>query len=79
MKTKKSTQDTLSLLLSGKHSDAKKYTGKYVMVIEDKIFPLKKGKEALKDIDRLEKRYGKIPTLAFIPRRDISYILIVCR
>lgn len=78
MKTENSTQKTLTLLHSGKHPNASKYAGKHVLVIEDKIVPLKKGSAALKDFDRLKKLYGKPPILVFVPRRDVSYILFVC-
>jgi len=78
MKMKNSTQKTLNLLLSGKHNKAKKYAGRHVMVIADKIIPLKRGK-TLKDMEKLEKKYGKTPTLVFVPRQDISYILFLCR
>ena len=64
----------LNLLLSGKHPKAKKYAGHHVLVVENQIIPLKEGTEAIKDIDRLEKKYGKTPTLVFVPRHDISYI-----
>ena len=76
---KQSSRKTLSLLLSGKHPKAKKYAGHHVLVIEDQIVPLKEGQEGLKDIDRLEKKYGKTPIIAFVPRQDVSYILLVCR
>ncbi|OGK14382.1 hypothetical protein A3C98_02680 [Candidatus Roizmanbacteria bacterium RIFCSPHIGHO2_02_FULL_37_15] len=75
---KKPEEKILSVLLSGKHPLAKKYAGKHVLVIEDKVIPLKKGKNASKDIEKLEKKYGRTPTLIFIPRQDISYILILC-
>lgn len=78
MKKEKTTQKNLTLLLSGKHPQAKKYAGKHVFVIEDKIITLKEGKEALKDLNKLEKKYGTTPTLVFVPRQDISYILILC-
>lgn len=68
----------LSLLLSGKHPKAKKYAGHHVLVVQDQIIPLKEGKEAVEDIERLEKKYGKTPTLVFVPRQDISYILVLC-
>lgn len=71
-------EKTLSLLLSGKHPKAKKYAGHHVLVIKDQIIPLKEGKEANEDIERLEKKYGQTPTLVFVPRQDISYILILC-
>lgn len=72
-------EQILSLLLSGKHPLAKKYAGHHVLVIEDKIIRLRRGKDAVKDIDILEKKYGKTPTLVFVPRQDISYILFLCR
>ncbi len=67
---------TLSLLLSGKHPDAKKYAGHHVLVVKDRIIPLKKGREGIKDIERLEKEYKKTPTIVFVPRQDTSYILV---
>jgi len=76
---KLSEEKILSLLLSGKHPKAKKYAGHHVLVINDQIIPLKEGKESLKDIDYLEKKYGKTPTIVFVPRQDISYILILCQ
>lgn len=70
---------TLNLLLSGKHPKAKQYAGHHVLVVDDKIVPLKDGQEGIKEIEQLEKKYGKTPIVAFIPRQDISYILILCR
>lgn len=76
---KSETQKTLSLLLSGKGKEAKKYAGKHVLVIKNKVVPLKEKEEDIwKDIERLKKRYGEIPTITFVPRHDISYILIIC-
>lgn len=75
MLKKQSEKNILSLILSGKHPKAKKFAGRHVLVIENKIIPLKKGKGAIKDIEFLEKKYGKTPTIVFIPRQDISYIL----
>lgn len=80
MRVKNSTtQKNLNLLLSYKHPKAKKYAGKHVMVIENEIIPLKDRNETIKDMERLEKKYGKMPILVFVPRPDISYILILCR
>ena len=70
------TQKNLTLLLSGRHPQSKKYAGRHVLVIEDKIIPLKEGEKGLKDLEKLEKKYGKTPVLTFVPRLDISYILI---
>ncbi|MBI2611855.1 hypothetical protein HYW54_03875 [Candidatus Gottesmanbacteria bacterium] len=73
---KKLTEEKiLNLLLSGKHPKAKKYAGHHVLVIDDKIFPLKEGKEAAQDIKELKKRYGRSPIITFVPRQDITYIL----
>lgn len=76
---KQPQEKILNLLLSGKHPKAKKYAGHHVLVIEDQIVPLKEGGEAIEDIDRLEKKYGKTPILVFVPRLDVSYILILCQ
>ena len=73
-----SEKKLLNLLLSGKHPKAKKYAGHHVLVIKDQVLPLKEGEEAIKDIERLEKKYGKTPTIVFVPRQDISYILVLC-
>lgn len=70
---------TLNLLLSGKHPRAKQYAGHHVLVVDDKIVPLKEGAEGIKDIEQLEKKYGKTPIVAFVPRQDISYIFTLCR
>jgi len=71
---KNSEKKNLDLILSGQHPKAKKYAGRHVLVIKDQIVPLKKGKESLREIDRLEKKYGETPILVFVPRQDISYI-----
>lgn len=70
---------TVALLLSGKHPKAKKYAGHHVLVVDNHIVPLKEGEEAIKDIERLEKKYGKTPTIVFVPRHDVSYILLQCK
>lgn len=72
----KTTHKTLQLLLSGKLAQYSRYSGKHVLVIKDKIIPLKEGKQARKDIHRLEKKYGQKPVLTYVPRKDTSYILI---
>lgn len=75
---KKISQDKIiSLLLSGKHRKAKQYAGKHVLVIENEVVPLKRGTSGVKSIENLEKKYGTTPTIVFIPRQDISYILLV--
>ena len=78
MKIKNPTQKTLSLLLSGKSATSKRFAGKHVLVVENKVIPLKKGEEGWKDFVRLEKKYGQPPIVIFVPRQDISYILIIC-
>lgn len=78
MKVEPLEKKVLGLLLSGKHPQAKKYAGHHVLVVQNQIIPLKEGKEAIEDIERLEKKYGKTPTLVFVPRQDISYILVLC-
>lgn len=45
------------------------------MVVKDKIVPLKEGKESIEQLEELERKYGEAPTLVFVPRTDISYIL----
>lgn len=76
---KKQVKDKiLTQLLSGKHPQAKKYAGHHVMVINNEIIPLKEGAKGVQDIQKLETKYGKTPTLVFVPRQDISYILALC-
>jgi hypothetical protein len=72
-----STKEALKILLSGRHPQAKKFAGKQVMVVKNVVLPLAEGKKALEDLDRLEKKYGERPTLVFVPRQDISYILLL--
>lgn len=76
MARQKTTQQVLTLLLSGKHPKAASFAGKHVLVVKDKIIPLKKSKAALKDIERLEKKYKETPTIVFVPKAGVSYILI---
>ena len=73
-----SEEKTLNLLLSGKHPKAKKFAGHHVLVINDQVFPLKEKEAGLKDIERLEKEFGQTPVIVFVPRQDISYILVLC-
>lgn len=72
---KLTSKKTLALLLSGKHPETGKYAGKHVMVVDDTIVPLKEGLKAREEFSRLKKKYGQAPTLTFVPRPDISYIL----
>lgn len=77
MKTK-TEEKTLNLLLSGKHPKSKKFAGHHVLVIKDEVFPLRDGEKANEDMDRLEKKHGRSPIIAFVPRQDITYILFSC-
>lgn len=79
MQKKQQETTLISLLLSGKHPQAKKFAGHHVLVIENTIIPLPKGKKGITEIESLEKKYGRTPTIVFIPRHDVSYILMVCR
>ena len=76
MSVKSATQKTLTLLLSGKSREAKKYAGKHVLVVGNKVIPLKEKREEIwRDINELKRKYGEMPVITFIPRTDISYIL----
>ena len=74
MKTQ--TDKTLHALLSGKHPDIKKYAGKQVFVVGEKIIPLKGGEKGLDDFKKLKEEYGEAPVLVFVPHPGVSYILI---
>lgn len=71
----KTTKRTLNLLLSGKSALARKFAGKHVWVVKDKVVPLRKGEQGREDFRRLKKEYGQAPLLTFVPRPGISYIL----
>lgn len=70
------TEKTLNALLSGSHPLVKKYSGKQVFVVDEKVVPLAHGKKALEGFKRLKEKYGKSPVLMFVPHPGISYILI---
>ncbi|MBM3283151.1 hypothetical protein FJY90_02760 [Candidatus Gottesmanbacteria bacterium] len=76
---KQAEEKILSLLLSGKHPMSKKYAGHHVLVINNEVLPLREGKQANEDIQKLKKKYGRSPVITFVPRQDISYILVICR
>lgn len=76
--SQKATKKTLRLLLSSKTSIYNKYAGKHVFVIQDKVIPFKKGKNSIKDFKSLEKKYGQKPVLMFVPKKGVSYILLLC-
>ena len=75
MGNKTKQEKTLSLLLSGKHPHYNKFAGKHVMVVNNRVEPLKEGSAVRKQFIELKEKYGKTPTLLFVPRPDISYIL----
>lgn len=62
-----------------KSADLKKYAGNHVLVVDNKVFPLGEGKKANEDIASLERKYGKTPIITFVPRQDITYILVTCK
>jgi hypothetical protein len=72
---KKQTDKTLSLLLSGKHPSIKKYAGKQVFVIQDKVLPI--GKKGFEEFKKLKEKYGEAPVVTFVPDPTVSYILTV--
>jgi len=71
------TQKTISMLLSGKGAKAKKFAGKHVLVVKDKVVPMRTGDDFWQDFDDLKKEYGETPMTLFVPRHDVSYILLV--
>jgi hypothetical protein len=76
MKKASLTEKTLSLLLSGRGRTARKYAGKHVLVVRDRIVPLKtKSRDAWRDIERLKREYGETPIITFVPCPDLAYIL----
>ena len=72
------TNTTINLLLSGKGSSAKKFAGKHVYVIKDKVFPLRGGKVGVREFVKMEEKYGAPGTLLFVPEPHTTYIL-TCR
>lgn len=70
----KLTQKNINLLLSGKHPQAKHFAGKNVMVSENEIILMKKGKETGKQVDRLLKKYKNPPEIVFVPKPGMTYI-----
>lgn len=74
---KKQTDKTLNLLLSGKHPSIKKYAGKQVFVIQDKVLPIKTGTKGLEEFKKLKEKYGESPVVTFVPDPSVTYILVV--
>lgn len=78
IKQKITTKKTISMLLAGQGQSAKKFAGKHVLVVKDKVVPMKEDYEQFwQDMKRLEEKYGEKPTATFVPRHDISYILML--
>ena len=71
------TEKILTSILSGKHPLAKKYAGKHVLVVKNHIALLKDGKEGRREIEKLKKKFGELPIIVFVPRPEISYILVL--
>lgn len=69
------TEKVISSLLSGRHPLITKFAGKHVIVAEDEVILLKGGDSGYRDYARLEKKYGHRPTITFVPKPGISYIL----
>lgn len=74
---KKQTDETLSLLLSGKHPSIKKYVGRQVFVVKDKVLPIKTGKKGLEEFKKLKEKYGESPVATFVPDPAVTYILVL--
>ena len=74
IKSKTTTKKNLSLLLSGKHRQSKKYEGKHVFVVKDKITPLEEGKNSLSTFKKLKEKYKEKPTLVFVPRNETMFL-----
>ncbi len=76
---KELTQKTITMLLAGKGKDAKRFAGKHVLVVKNKVVPMKTGEAFWKDFYNLKKEFGEAPISLFVPRPDMSYILILCK
>jgi hypothetical protein len=74
---KKQTEKTMQMLLSGKHPNIKKYAGKQVFVIANKVFPIKAGKKGFEEFKELQEKYGESPVVTFVPRPGATYILFI--
>ena len=69
------TKNTVNILLAGKLRQYKKYAGKHVLVVQDKIIPLKTGESFWRDFKKLENKYNEKPVITFVPSPEVSYIL----
>ncbi len=48
-----------------------KYKGKHIIVISNKVFTAKTGKQANKLLDKLEKKYpDETPAITYVPKTD---------
>lgn len=70
---KKQTDQTINLLLSGKHPSIKKYAGKQVFVVRDKVLPIKTGRKGLEEFKKLKEKYGESPVATFVPDPAFIY------
>ena len=75
MKNHNPKEDTIQLLLTRRHPEYEKYAGKHVFIIEDKIIPFSTSKRMEKKLKELKKRYKKLPTIVFVPKKEVTYIL----
>lgn len=71
------TQKTITMLLAGKSKNAKQFAGKHVLVVKNKIIPMKKGEAFWRDFYNLKDKYNETPISLFVPHPDMSYILIL--
>ena len=54
---------------------ARKYAGKHVPVVGDRVVPLKpQAKAVWRDIEQLEQKYGETPVVTFVPCPNLTYI-----
>ncbi len=68
--SKKSGKQLLKILLSEKMG--KKYAGKHVMIVGDRIFAAKTGEEASRKFEQLRQKYpDQMPLLTYIPKEDL--------
>lgn len=74
---KKQTDQTINLLLSGKHPSIKKYAGRQVFVVKDKVLPIKRGRKGLEEFKKLKEKYGEAPVATFVPDPTVTYILVI--
>lgn len=71
-------KNIVAQLLSGHGAAYRRFRGRHVLVAGRRVLPLRRGREGLKDFQRLSREYGKPPMVLFVPREDVSYILSLC-